>query len=338
MQEASMTRRLVGLLIILALSFLWPSLTAAAPPGKMPRIGVLERESPPASPEWKAGSLFLQELRKLGWLEGQNLVLEYRWAEGQPSRLSTLAAELVRLPVDVIVVADTLAIRAVQQATTTIPIVMISVGDPVAAGFVASLAQPGGNITGIGGIVPELGGKLLELLKEASPGVTQLAILASFSGLPYPAGERRIRETESAAQALGVHAHRLIVEHPDQFEPAFQEAIREGAGALVVLPSPVFPYHQRKLAALALQHGLPAIFWQRRFAEVGGLMAYGPSLPHLWQRAAAHVDKILKGAQPTDLPVEQPTTFDLVVNLKTAQALGLTIPPTLLFQATEVLR
>jgi putative ABC transport system substrate-binding protein len=331
-----MTPRLIGLLLILALSCLWSALTVAAlSPGKMPRIGVLALGSPSISPEWKARSPFFQALRTLGWLEGQNIVLEYRWAEGQVSRLSPLAAELVRLPVDVIVVADTPAIRTAQQATTTNPIVMVSVGDPVAMGFVADLARPGGNMTGVGGMVPELSGKLLELLKEAVPRVTRMAILG---GSADPGTARMARETERAAQALGVHTQHLVVWSPDQFEPTFKAAIREGVGALVVLPSVVSASHQREIAALALQNGLPAIFWSERFAEVGGLMAYGPSLPHLWQRAAVHIDKILKGAKPADLPVEQPMKFELVINLKTAQALGLTIPPSLLFQADEVIR
>jgi putative ABC transport system substrate-binding protein len=233
--------------------------------------------------------------------------------------------------VDVIVVDDSPTIRAVTQATTTIPIVMISVLDPMEWGAVATLARPGGNVTGVGGMVLNLGGKLLELLREAVPGVTQMAIVAG--GDP-----RTIPDIERAAQALGVHTYFLAVGYPDQFEPAFKEAIREGAGALIVLPSVFYAHHLRHIAALALQHGLPAIHWSQRFAEVGGLMAYGPSWPHLWQRAAAQVDKILKGTKPADLPIEQPTTFELVINLKTAQALGLIIPPPLLFQATEVLR
>jgi putative tryptophan/tyrosine transport system substrate-binding protein len=330
MQGAIMTRRTLGLLLTLALSCFWSSLTAAAPPGKMPRIGVLEPGSPPVSPDWKARSPFFQELRQLGWMEGQNIVVEFRWARGQASQLPPLAAELVQLPVDVIVVADAAAIRAAQHATTTIPIVMISVSDPEAAGFVAELARPGDNITGIGGVVLNLSGKLLELVKEAVPGVTRVAILT-----PGPKGLDRMKR---AAQSLGVSMHPLFVGEPDRFEPAFQEAIRVGAGALVVMPALVFARHRERIAALALQHGLPAIHWSQRFAEVGGLMSYGPSVPHLWQRAAAHVDKILKGAKPAELPVEQPMTFEFVINLKTAQALGLTIPPSVLFQATKMIR
>jgi putative tryptophan/tyrosine transport system substrate-binding protein len=325
-----MTRRTLGLLITLVLSWFWSLLTAAAPPGKMPRIGVLELGSPPVAPDWKTHPLLFQELRKLGWLEGQNMVVEFRWARGQVSQLSPLAAELVQLPVDVIVVANTPAIEVVTQATTTIPIVMLSVSDPLRWESVARLARPGGNVTGVGGMVREVREKLLELLKEAVPGVTRVAILTEDS--------RGLEAMRRAARSLGVSMYPLFVGKPDQFEPAFKEAIRAGAGALVVMPSVVFSQHQRHIAALALQHGLPAIYWSQRFAEVGGLMAYGPSLPHLWQRVAAHVDKILKGAKPADLPVEQPMAFAFVINLKTAQALGLTIPPTLLFQATEVIR
>jgi ABC-type uncharacterized transport system substrate-binding protein len=332
LEDTTMMRRPFGLILTLALGLLVAPLTAAAPPGKLPRIGVLALGPPPAAPDWKARSHFVQELHTLGWLEGQNIVLEYRWAEGQLSRLSTLAAELVRLPVDIIVAGDTAAIRAVQHATTTIPIVMVSVDDPLEWGAVATLARPGGNVTGVGGMVLESSGKLPELLKEAVPGVTRMAILTDVGPI------RMVQETERAAQALDVHTHFLSVGYPEQFEPAFKEAIREGAGALIVLPSVFYAQHLRLIAALALQNGLPAIFWSQRFAEVGGLMAYGPSWPHLWQRAAVYVDKILKGAKPADLPVEQPMKFELVINLKTAQALGLTIPPALLFQADEVIR
>jgi putative ABC transport system substrate-binding protein len=262
-------------------------------------------------------------------------VLEYRWAEGRDSRLYTLAAELVRLPVDVIVVSNSLAIRAAKQETTTIPIVMISIGDPMENELVADLARPGGNITGVGGMVPALSGKLLELLKEAVPAVTRIAILAHPAA---PATGQILEEIEVAAHALGVQPQVITAYHPGEFEHALKEAVRKGAGALVVLPAVLFGSHQKQLATFALQHGLPAIFSQRLFAEVGGLMAYGPERRERWQRVAYYIDRILKGAKPADLPVEQPMKFELVINLKTAQALGLMIPPTLLFQATEVLR
>jgi putative tryptophan/tyrosine transport system substrate-binding protein len=327
MQGAIMTRRTLGLLITLVLSCFWSSLTAAAPPGRMPRIGMLVPGSPPVSPDWKARSPFFQELRKLGWMEGENIVVEFRWARGQASQLSPLAAELVELPVDVIVVSGSAAIQAAQHATTTIPIVMFSLSDPLFSDSVDTLARPGGNVTGVSGMIPALSGKLLELVKEAAPGVKRVAILTQ--------GHQGLDAMKREAQSLGVSTYPLFVEEPHQFEPAFKEAIRAGAGALVVK---TLAQHLRHIAALALQHGLPAIYWSQRFAEVGGLMAYGPSEPHLWQRAAAHVDKILKGAKPTDLPVEQPMTFEFVINLKTAQALGLTIPPSLLVQATRVIR
>jgi putative ABC transport system substrate-binding protein len=257
--------------------------------------------------------------------------LEDHWVERGAERLREAAAELVRRQVDVIVAADTPMLYAAQQATHTIPIVGFFGVDPVAEGLVASLARPGGNLTGVSGMIPELSSKLLELLKEAVPGVTRVAILTD--GVPP-----MLQDMERAAQTLGVHTYHLVVGYPDQFEPAFTEAIREGAGALVILPSVLFVPHLQHIAALALQHRLPAIFWQRRFAEVGGLMTYGPSWPHLWQRAAAQVDKILKGSRPADLPVEQPMKLERVINLKTAKQLGFTIPPTLLFQADEVIR
>jgi putative tryptophan/tyrosine transport system substrate-binding protein len=328
MQGVIMTRRTLGLLITLVFSCFWSSLTAAGPPGKMPRIGMLVPGSPPVSPDWKARSPFFQELRKLGWMEGENIVVEFRWARGQASQLSPLAAELVELPVDVIVVSGTAALEAAQHATTTIPIVMISPLDPRFLDSVDTLARPGGNVTGVSSMVIALRGKLLELVKEALPGVTQVAILTE--------DRQGLDAMKRAAQNVGMSTYPLFVEEPHQFEPAFKEAIRAGAGALVVKSS--FVQHQSYIAALALHHGLPAIHWSQRFAEVGGLMTYGPSEPHLWQRVAAHVDKILKGAKPADLPVEQPMTFDFVINLKTAQALGLTIPPFVLFQATKVIR
>jgi putative tryptophan/tyrosine transport system substrate-binding protein len=325
-----MTRRALGLLITLVLSFSWSWLTAAAPPGQMPRVGMLASGSPPAAPDWKARSPFLQELRTLGWVDGQNLVLEYRWAEGQPHRVPPLVAELVRLPVDVIVAGDPPAIRAVTHATTAVPIVMVSVEDPLEWGAVATLARPGGNVTGVGGLVVESSSKLLELLTEAVPGVARMAIVPG--GAP-----RTIQDMEHAAQRIGVHTSLLPLWYPEQFEPAFQEMIRQGAGALIILPG-VSTQRLSRIAALALQYRLPAIHWSEHFADAGGLMAYGPSWPHLWRRAAAQVDKILKGAKPADLPIEQPTAFELVINLKTAQALGLTMPPTLLFQATRLIR
>jgi putative ABC transport system substrate-binding protein len=328
--------RLSGIGLLLALGILVAPLPAEAQQArKVPRVGMFMLGSPPSEPDWKQRSSFLQELHHLGWIEGQNITVEYRWAEDKLDRLPALADELVRLPVDVIVVGDTPAIQAAQQATTTIPIVMRSVGDPVAQGFVTSLAQPGGNITGVGGLVIEVNGKLLELLKEAVPEVTRVAVLVNTTN---PSMKSMVRDVESTARKLGVQLHLVAMEDPGQFEGAFDMAIQGGAGALLILPSFLFARNQRHLAALAVKHRLPAIFSQRPFAAVGGLMAYGPRLSDLWRRVAALVDKILKGAKPADLPVERPTTFELVINLKTAQALGLTMPPLLLFQADEVIR
>jgi putative ABC transport system substrate-binding protein len=331
-----MTRCTLGLIITLAVGLLWaPLATAAQPPKKVPKIGVLSFRSPPSLPDWKRRSVFLQELSTFGWLEGQNITVEYRWASGRSHRLPDLAAELVRLNVDVIVVDDTPTIQAVKQATTTIPIVAFFAIDPVAEGFVASLARPGGNLTGVGGVAAELSSKLLELLKEAVPRVSRIAVFVS----PYhPALGPMMEEIKLAAQAVGVQPHFLEIGDLAGLEGAFDTAITEGAGALLVLPGLLFSSNRRRLAELALKNQLPAIYWQRQFAEAGGLMAYGPSLPDLSRRAASYVDKILKGAKPADLPVEQPMKFELVLNLKTAQALGLTIPPTLLFQADEVIR
>jgi ABC-type uncharacterized transport system substrate-binding protein len=331
-----MMRRTLGLLLILALSLLAAALAADAPPTKkVPKIGVLSFGSPPSSPDWKTQSIFLRELGTLGWIEGENLTVENRWASGRFDRLTALVAELLRLHVDVIVVNGTPAISAVRQATTTLPIVAFFPIDPVAEGFIASLAHPGGNITGAGGMIPELSGKLLELLKEAVPGVTRMTVLVT----PYhPARGPMVEETTLAAQALGIQLQVLEVRDLAGLAGAFDAAITERVGALVVLPGLLFANNQRRIAELALEHLLPTIYWERLFAQVGGLMAYGPKLPEVWRRIAALVDKILKGAKPADLPVEQPTTFDLAINLKTAQALSLTIPPTLLFQATEVIQ
>jgi len=333
-EDSTMQLRIVGLVVILVLGIVWLALAAAPPPKKVPTIGVLMIGSPPSAPDWKQRWPFLQELHHLGWMEGQNITVEYRWAEDHGDRLPALADEFVRLPVDVIVVGDTPAIRAVQQATTTIPIVVRSVGDPVTEGFVTSLAQPGGNITGVGGLVVELSGKLLELLTEAVPRGTQVAVLVHPAD---PAKESTIRDVESAARALDVQVHVVEAGNPAEFERAFDTAIQEGAGALLVLPAVLFARNQGHLAALAVKRRLPAIFSQRPFAEAGGLMAYGPNRIELWRRAAIFVDKILRGANPGELPVEQSVRFDMVLNLKTAKTLGLTIPPSLLLRADQLI-
>jgi len=267
----------------------------------------------------------------LGWFEGQNLVIEWRFAEASDERLAALAAELVQLRVDVLVAGDSRAIPAAQHATSTIPIVMTVSGDPVAQGYVTSLARPGGNTTGLANMTTQLVGKRLELLTEAVPGVSRVAVLG-------PTGHPDWSELAVAAQALGLQLHTLPVASPDEFEPALAAAMREHADALIVLPSPITNLHNRQIVNLVAQSRLPAMYALKGYVAVGGLMAYGPSIPALYWRAAYYVDRILKGAKPADLPVEQPMKFEFVINLKTAQALGLTLPPLLLYQADEVIK
>jgi ABC-type uncharacterized transport system substrate-binding protein len=272
-------------------------------------------------------------LRDLGWVEGQNLVIETRWAEGSLERFATLAAEVVRLPVGVIVVPNMMTARVAYQVTRTIPIVVASSSSPVRRGLVASLRRPGGNITGLATLGPELYPKRLELLTSSVPGVTRVAVVRGLAGYTS-----EVQALEGAARALGVRLQLLEVQDPTAFDRAFATAIREQAGALVVLGDPFFFPYPTEIAELALKSRLPWIFTTRLYVDVGGFMSYGPSLDDLGQRLASYIDKILKGAKPADLPMEQPTTFEFVINLKTAKELGLTIPPSLLVQATEVIR
>jgi putative ABC transport system substrate-binding protein len=324
-----MTRRTFGLLIILALILLAAPLTGTAQPrSKVPRIGILTPAAEASTPSLEA---FRQGLRDLGYVEGQTIVLEYRFAAGQNERLPVLAAELVHLQVDLMVTSSGAGAQAARDATETIPIVTATGGDHV----VASLARPGGNITGLTLITPELGGKRLNLLKEALPHVSRIAVLQNAANPTTPAA---LREIEAAARVLGLQLQSLAVRHPDELDRVFAVMTREGAEALLVPGDAVFWYHRTRVVALAAQHRLPAVFDAREFAEAGGLMTYGPSVLDSFRRAATYVDKILKGTKPSDLPVEQPIKFELVINLKTAQALSLTIPPSLLFQADEVLK
>jgi putative tryptophan/tyrosine transport system substrate-binding protein len=324
-----MTRRTFGLLLILALSLLAVPLTGTAQPrSKVPRIGILTPAAEASTPSLEA---FRQGLRDLGYMEGQTIVLEYRFAAGQNERLPVLAAELVHLQVDLMVTSSGAGAQAAKDATETIPIVTATGRDHV----VASLARPGGNITGLTLITPELGGKRLNLLKEALPHVSRIAVLQNAANPTSPAA---LREIEAAARVSGLQLQSLAVRHPDELDSVFAAMTREGAEALLVLGDAVFWYHRTRVVALAAQHRLPAVFDAREFAEAGGLMTYGPSVLDSFRRAATYVDKIVKGTKPSDLPVEQPTTFELVINLKTAQALGLAMPPSLLFQADEVIR
>jgi putative ABC transport system substrate-binding protein len=281
---------------------------------------------------------FLQRLRDLGYVEGRNLVTEYRFAKGKLERFPALAAELVALKVDVIVTAGgTLAALAAKQATRTLPIVFAAAADPVESGLVTSLARPGGNVTGLSVFAPELVGKCLEQLKQAVPGVSRVAVLWQPGGF----GERTERDmlngAEGAARALGVRPQFVEARRPADFDRAFSEMTGARAGALTVFPNAMFTIERRRLVDLAAKNRLPALYAFREYVDAGGLMAYGPNLADLYRRAATYVDRILKGTQPGDLPVEQPTKFELAINLKTAKALGLTIPQSLLQRADQVI-
>jgi putative ABC transport system substrate-binding protein len=299
-------------------------------PGKTARIGFLFFVTSPSLDE-----AFRQGLHELGYVEGQNIAIEYRSAEGKSERLPGLAAELVRLKVDVIVAASPPATEAAKGATSTIPIVFAVSGDPVAAGLVASLARPGGNITGLATISGDVLGKQLELLKGVTPKVSRVAVLQNPSN---PGHALMLPQAEGAARALGVQLQVLKARTPSEIEAAFAAMSSQRAGGVLVLRDALFRAQRAQIAALAAKRRLPAVYGLREEAEAGGLMAYGASVPHMFRRAATYVDKILKGAKPADLPVEQPTKFELVINLKTAKALGLTIPPSLLGQADQVIQ
>jgi putative tryptophan/tyrosine transport system substrate-binding protein len=314
-----------------------PLAVEAQPAGKVPRIGYLEAASVELPIAQAMLDAFRQGLRERGYVEGQTFVIEYRAAAGRVERFPDLAAELARLKVNVIVASSTPAALAAKQATTTIPIVSAVMADPVGDGLVASLARPGGNITGLTFLAPALVAKRLQLLKEAVPGVSHVAALSH----PGVYGEHTMRdmlkEAEVAAQTLGVRLQVLEARSPNDFDTAFSAMVTNSASALIVFPSPMFYGAHRRLVDLAAKHRLPAIYAFQEAVAAGGLMSYGTSIPDLSRRAAYLVDKILRGAKPSDLPVEQATKFDLVINLKTAKTLGLTIPPSLLGRADEVI-
>ncbi len=327
----------LALLVALILSLLAaPRVTTAQPAGKMPRIGVLTPAAPPPASFSPFLDAFRQGLHALGYMEGQNCVLEYRYAAGHYQRLPALAAELVRLHVDVILAGTAPAVQAAQHATQTIPIVMETLTDPVLAGLVTSLARPRGNITGVAGLAPELSGKRLELLQAAVPGVARVAVLVNPANPNAPAVWG---ETERAGRALGVHLHRLDVRDPTQLDPAFAAMVTEQPDALIVLPDPMLSMQRPQIVDFAAERRLPAMYAESQgWTEVGGLMSYGPSGAANGRRAAYYVDRILKGAKPADLPVEQLMKFELIINLKTAKALGITMPPSLLLLADEVIQ
>ena len=314
-----------------------PLAAGAQQPAKVARIGYLATGSL-ESPETRGIlAAFRQGLRERGYMEGQNIVIEYRAADGNFERGPGLALELVRLKVNLIVVGNTPMARAAQQATKTIPIVASVMGDPVGDGLVASLAHPGGNITGLTFLGPELVPKRLDLLKEALPRVSRAAVLWHPGAFSERTTQEMLRGAEGAARALGVQLQLVGVRGADEFARAFSTMVKERAEALVVFPSPMLFNERRRIVELATNRPMPSIFAAREFVELGGLLSYGASISDLSRRGATYVDKILKGANPAELPVEQPAKFELVINLKTAKALGLTIPPSLLLRADQVI-
>jgi putative ABC transport system substrate-binding protein len=311
-----------------------PLAAKAQPAGKVYRIGFLGGTSRTANADMT--NAFSQGLRELGYVEGQNVAIEYRYAEGKYERFPDFMNELVRLKVDVIVAVPTAAALAAKNATGTIPIVTVAVFDPIESGLVASLARPGTNVTGLTLIAgAEIVGKYLELLKESLPKVSRVAVLWNPANAAHPS---LVREAESSARTLGLQLQLAGVRGPDEVDNALAAMARERVGALMVLPDSMFVAERTRLAELATKHRLPAMYGLRLHAEAGGLMAYSANLPDSARRAAAFVDRILKGAKPADLPVERPTKFELVINLKTAKALGLTIPPAVLARADEVIQ
>jgi putative tryptophan/tyrosine transport system substrate-binding protein len=317
---------LIAMLVALELS-------AHAQPKKIPLVGILVAGS--ASSDAARIEAFREGLREIGYVDGKDIVLEYRYADGKLDRLADLAAALTQLKVEVMVTAGPAATRAARAATQTIPIVMAQVNDPVGAGFVASLARPGGNITGLSVMAPELSGKQLELLKETIP---KLSRVAAFGTSSTPGTTEALKETELAASALHLQLQFIDVVAPKEIDLAFRTASKGHADALLMVNSPVLFVQQGHLADLAAKNRLPAMYFDREFVEHGGLMSYASNVADLWRRAATHVDKILKGTKPADIPVEQPTKFEFVVNLKAAKQIGLTIPPNVLARADRVIK
>jgi putative tryptophan/tyrosine transport system substrate-binding protein len=309
----------------------WPLEVSAQQPAKLPIIGYLGPSTRSVDAH-RLGAL-VQRLRELGWIEGRTIVIEYRWAEGRNEHLAKVTAEFVRLKVDVIVTAGTAAVVTAKQATSVIPIVFAVAGDPVGTGLVASLARPGGNVTGLSNQSADLAGKRLELLREVVPSLRRLAILANAGS---PIGVLEMREAQAAARTLGFEVATVEIRRAQDIAPAF-DALKGPADALYVCSDPLVTTNRIRINTLALGARLPTMHGQGDNVEAGGLMSYGANYPDLHRRAADYVDKILRGAKPTDIPVEQPTKFDLVINLTTAKVLGLTVPPSLLTTADEVI-
>jgi putative ABC transport system substrate-binding protein len=318
-------------IVLLGGAVAWPLQLNAQGNDTPPTIGLLGATTASTAPERTAA--FVKRLNELGWSEGRTINIEYRWAEGRDDRAVQLAAEFVRLKVAVIVTSGVPAIRAAKQATSAIPIIFAVAADPVGAGLVASLANPGGNVTGLSNQSADLAGKRLELLRELIPGLHRLAIIANVTNSD---GVQETHDAEKAAQALGLDVLRLPVRKVEDIEPAF-DSLSARVDALYVVADPLINTSRVRIQIRALAARLPTIYNTREFVEVGGLISYGPNFPDLWQRAAEFVDKILRGARPTDIPVEQPTKFDLAINMITARALGLTAPAALLARADEVI-
>jgi putative ABC transport system substrate-binding protein len=309
---------------------LWPLAGRAQPSGKLTTIGFLGGATEPATRTWLAA--FVQRLRELGWIEGRTVAIEVRWAEGHFDRFADIAAEFIRLKVDVIVTAGP-PVFAAKQATSVIPIVFATVADPLGSGLVASLARPGGNVTGLSLTSPDLAGKRLELLREAVAGLRRLAVMANGD---YPPAVRELEEVEAAARPLGIETIPLKIRQAADIAPAF-EALQGRADALYVIGESLTAANQVRISTFALAARLPSMHLNRERIETGGLMSYGPNFPGMYRRAADLVDKILRGAKPADIPVEQPTKFDLAINLTTARALGLKVPESFLLRADELI-
>ena len=309
----------------------WPLPAHTQQAGKLPTIGFLGAATASVAGQWFAA--FVQRLHELGWMEGRNIAIEVRWAEGRSERYAEIAAEFARLNVDVIVTIGTPASLAAKQATSVVPIVFVAASDPVGTGLVASLARPGGNVTGLSNQQADLAGKRVELLREVVPALRQLAIMANVDN---SASVLEMREVQTAARTIGLEVAILEVRQAEDIANGF-ELLKSRADALYVVSDPLLGSNRVRINTLALGMRLPTLHAFREYVDAGGLMSYGPNFPHLFRRAGDHVDKILRGAKPADIPVEQPTKFDLIINLTTAKALGLTVPATLLARADEVI-
>ena len=336
MKGASVRRqnlKWAGVVVILVLVLGCVRMAAAQQPTKIPRIAFLGTAS--ASVVATRVEAFREGLRELGYVEGKNIVMEYRFGEGKSNEVTTLAVELARSKVDVIVTAGSAGTRSAKEATVTIPIVMGNEGDPVASGFVASLARPGGNITGMSNLSPEISGKQLEILKDIVPKLSRVATLGN---LTTPGNAQALKEIELASRVLGVQVQYLEVKGSADFEVAFCSASKGCADAVIALPNPVATFDRKQVVKLAVKSRVPAIYHSIEFVEDGGLMTYSANITDLFRRAATYVDKILKGAKPADLPVEQPKKFEFIINLKAAKQIGLTIPPNVLARADKVIK